>query len=283
MQDNAQLRIAAEALKASSYFIKQCFNQFHNWPSQHLVDFANAALVDNTVALDSIEKALAAPQAPADALYVEARECNNCQHVGINDEHQTDAACNMCSWSGPSPKEDHCPGCGQDGTMTTACPKCCHRYILLAEARLAAPHAQVQADEPVGCLYRIAGTNFAWKFEGDKELLRQITSRLDDGGVTAFYETMPVYTRPTAAVPTGPSDTEIRDQGREWCLRHDHMYPGEGMEAYVAGFHAARASSAAPLPQGQAVPDEPNTKSVHPTSDCVGGVLQKALPEGLQS
>ena len=37
-----------------------------------------------------------------------------------------------------SPKEDHCPGCDRDGTMTGACPKCGCRTTLLADANLTA-------------------------------------------------------------------------------------------------------------------------------------------------
>jgi len=82
---------------------------------------------------------------PAATLYVEVRECPDCQHVGINDDDGT-AACTHCDWHGPSPAEDHCPGCGSNGTMTTACPECGHRTTLMASARLpigaAAPTAQ---------------------------------------------------------------------------------------------------------------------------------------------
>lgn len=71
-------------------------------------------------------------------LYVTCHQCDNCQHIGINDEHPTESACNRgaCGWHGPSPIEDLCPGCGETGTMSTACPKCGGHYVLLAEARL---------------------------------------------------------------------------------------------------------------------------------------------------
>ncbi len=82
-------------------------------------------------------------QAPAVATtYVSARECHNCGHAGINDDHATDAACNSCGWHGPSPEKDHCPGCGRDGTMTTACPMCSGVYVLVAEAHIPATTAQ---------------------------------------------------------------------------------------------------------------------------------------------
>jgi hypothetical protein len=75
----------------------------------------------------------------------ECRECSECGHAGINDMHQTVAACLTCGWSGPEPVEDHCPACDSDGTMTAACPKCCGRYTLIAEAQIAALSPDVSA------------------------------------------------------------------------------------------------------------------------------------------
>jgi hypothetical protein len=68
----------------------------------------------------------------------ECRECSECGHAGINDMHQTAAACLTCGWSGPEPVEDHCPACDSDGTMTAACPRCRGRYTLIAEVQIAA-------------------------------------------------------------------------------------------------------------------------------------------------
>lgn len=82
----------------------------------------------------------------ASSIYVEVRECQSCGHIGINDENDT-AACNTCDWSGPSPKEDHCQGCGRDGTMTSACPQCGCRTHLLASGNVATTAAQ-QAGPP---------------------------------------------------------------------------------------------------------------------------------------
>lgn len=75
---------------------------------------------------------------PAQAVYAEARECNHCNHVGINDSADDIATCTECQWSGGSPKEDKCPACEAEGTMTASCPKCHHEYRLLADATLAA-------------------------------------------------------------------------------------------------------------------------------------------------
>lgn len=89
-------------------------------------------------------------------IYVCARECDNCCHTGINDDHATDSACGKCDWSGPSPELDECPQCGCEGSMVVACPKCGGRYRCIAEDFIKALAAQPKAPEPgpvaVGCL-----------------------------------------------------------------------------------------------------------------------------------
>lgn len=96
---------------------------------QDLSTHARAQVVSAFAALAS---------APVAETYVEARECAACGHVGINDSSDTLAACKNCDWSGDSPKEDHCPGCAQHGTMTAACPKCGSQYSLLADRTITA-------------------------------------------------------------------------------------------------------------------------------------------------
>lgn len=119
-------------------------------------------------------------------VYVECCECTECGHIGINDAHETDAACNHCQWSGPSPKEDHCPECHRDGTMTRACPECSGRYALLAESHLSAAPAlaapepagwllpgPVTADHPLECLIVLPALRQSdgdWWIEGSKFL-----------------------------------------------------------------------------------------------------------------
>jgi primosomal protein N' len=68
--------------------------------------------------------------------YAEARECEHCNHVGINDAANGIASCTACKWNGDSPKEDKCPDCEAEGTMTASCPKCHHEYRLIADATL---------------------------------------------------------------------------------------------------------------------------------------------------
>lgn len=80
--------------------------------------------------------------APADVvstgghLRAEARQCDNCNHVGINDSGVGIGACHDCEWQGPEPIEDKCPGCDSENCMAAACPKCGARYVLLAEENL---------------------------------------------------------------------------------------------------------------------------------------------------
>ena len=83
-------------------------------------------------------------------MYAEARECEHCNHVGINDSAEGIATCVACQWIGDSPKEDKCPDCEAEGTMTASCPKCHHEYRLIADATLAADHPTQQGmDAPI--------------------------------------------------------------------------------------------------------------------------------------
>ncbi|MCI3945490.1 hypothetical protein K0038_02532 [Pseudomonas syringae] len=68
----------------------------------------------------------------------EARQCHECDHIGINDE-SSGSACHSCDWSGGHQAEDKCPGCGDENCMAAACPKCGGRYVLIAEASLNTP------------------------------------------------------------------------------------------------------------------------------------------------
>ena len=74
-------------------------------------------------------------------LHVTAWECHGCGHRGIDDGDDANEACSDCDWRGPCPDEDVCPGCGREGTMVSACPKCGDRYYIKAEADLVIPTA----------------------------------------------------------------------------------------------------------------------------------------------
>lgn len=75
----------------------------------------------------------AAPVAETGRLYVEARQCEDCDHLGINDSSDTGSACGDCEWQGPTPDEDKCPGCARHNCMAVACPICGGRYRFLAD------------------------------------------------------------------------------------------------------------------------------------------------------
>ncbi len=81
-------------------------------------------------------------------VYVEARQCDECQHGGINDSATGVAACHECDWTGPEPEEDRCPGCQRENCMAAACPQCGARYVLVASEEIAAPVAPAQHSVP---------------------------------------------------------------------------------------------------------------------------------------
>ena len=80
------------------------------------------------------------------SVYVECRQCDACGHAGINDSKDGIACCTDCGWSGNAPQEDKCPGCGREGVMTTACPKCESRYTFVADADITAHPAPPPAE-----------------------------------------------------------------------------------------------------------------------------------------
>lgn len=139
--------------------------------------------------------------APAEArepnqIYVEVRQCDRCDHIGINDGHATDAACGYpCGWSGPSPVEDKCPGCGHENVMSVACPKCSGHYSLLANGLFETNEVSepAEAREPI-----------AWVTDDDRAITAAQKQRaLADGGATA--SSVRPYSVPCYAV-SAPAD-----------------------------------------------------------------------------
>lgn len=106
------------------------------------------------------EMVSAAP-APKQRIYVEVRECEGCNHIGIDDAHKTLGACHECDWSGPEPVEDKCPGCGRENVMAAACPDCGSRYVLAASKEFEIP-APPPHPEPIAWM---VGTAFWWTKE----------------------------------------------------------------------------------------------------------------------
>lgn len=97
-----------------------------------------------------------APELERGTVYVEARQCDECQHGGINDSAEGLAACHDCDWTGPDPLEDKCPGCQSENCMTAACPQCGARYVLVASEEMATPVAQPgQVPKWIACADRL--------------------------------------------------------------------------------------------------------------------------------
>ena len=119
--------------------------------SSHSIAGANFEELKCSVPSDSVFKPLYTRHAEGataqTGTYAEARECEHCNHVGINDSAEGVATCVACQWIGDSPKEDKCPDCEAEGTMTASCPKCHHEYRLIADATLADPHPTQQGME----------------------------------------------------------------------------------------------------------------------------------------
>ncbi|MBB5543576.1 hypothetical protein [Paraburkholderia fungorum] len=90
-------------------------------------------------------------------LYVEVRECYECNHIGINDARANEAACgNPCGWHGPEPDLDKCPGCLSENVMSASCPKCGGYYRLLVDSKVSAPPAQTAlTDEQIGQIMQL--------------------------------------------------------------------------------------------------------------------------------
>jgi len=141
-------KLRAEGVQAGDE--TQALIEHDRWFSeygQRLGSFYNGLTIHTRAAWVAASKRYAAlASAPVAATYVETRECAECNHVGINDSSDTQAACTQCDWSGDSPKDDHCPGCARDGTMTAACPKCGGQYRLLADRMIGKESAPVAGE-----------------------------------------------------------------------------------------------------------------------------------------
>ncbi|MCT8166874.1 MULTISPECIES: hypothetical protein [unclassified Pseudomonas] len=102
-----------------------------------------------------------APVQKRNRIYVEVRECEGCNHIGIDDAHSTLGACHECDWSGPEPVEDKCPGCGRKNVIAAACPDCGSRYVLATSKEFEVPAPQPHPD-PIAWM---VGTAFWWTKE----------------------------------------------------------------------------------------------------------------------
>ena len=146
--------------------IKAEADAFFEWDGEDrsLVTTTSCLLFAQHIAgLMQARSAQPAPVVPEGSIYVECRQCDKCQHVGINDAAHGLAACHDCDWSGNEPEDDKCPGCKSENCMAAACPECGARYALIAGEDVAAAPAQWQQVE-FGDAYQGAREDLAiWK------------------------------------------------------------------------------------------------------------------------
>lgn len=148
-------------------------------------------------ALAEIDGGRYQPAVPVESRY-ECRECRECGHAGINDANLTQGACFICEWSGPEPEEDKCPGCGDEGCMTAACPKCGARYRFIAELEPAMLPAESPASVPDGC--------HVVRYNDDGEFGQKVGWLYRTGGDPCVISGKPVYVwRPIAELLETPA------------------------------------------------------------------------------
>ncbi|MDX3949717.1 hypothetical protein QYP01_30160, partial [Pseudomonas aeruginosa] len=195
-------------------------------------------------------------------VYVEARQCDECQHGGINDSATGVAACHECDWSGPEPEEDKCPGCQRENCMAAACPQCGARYVLVASEEIAAPVAQAQQlhDLDKQCRDDVARAlglrpsqerGFAWSY-----LLASIKScvKASEDAAQAQHS-VPAYvsytTRPAESL-AGIALRQLKDEIR-WVEIRDinaHAFPDMQSHSYYPAGTVIKLPAAAPGKEG---------------------------------
>ncbi|HCF0509254.1 TPA: hypothetical protein NH993_001256 [Pseudomonas aeruginosa] len=195
-------------------------------------------------------------------VYVEARQCDECQHGGINDSATGVAACHECDWTGPEPEEDRCPGCQRENCMAAACPQCGARYVLVASEEIAAPVAQAQQlnDLDKQCRDDVARAlglrpnqerGFAWSY-----LLASIKSCVKASGDSAQAQhSVPAYvsytTQPAESL-AGIALRQLKDESR-WVEIRDinaHAFPDMRSHSYYPAGTVIKLPAAAPGKEG---------------------------------
>ncbi|EOU9508964.1 hypothetical protein ACOJK1_005342 [Pseudomonas aeruginosa] len=177
-------------------------------------------------------------------VYVEARQCDECQHGGINDSATGVAACHECDWTGPEPEEDRCPGCQRENCMAAACPQCGARYVLVASEEIAAPVAQAQQlnDLDKQCRDDVARAlglrpnqerGFAWSY-----LLASIKSCVKASGDSAQAQ----HSVPRAWLDV-QAERRRQVEAEGWTPEHDDEH-SHGQMARAAACYALAGSSA---------------------------------------
>lgn len=140
-----------------------------------------------------------------DAVWVECRQCEGCNHAGINDESATLAACLTCEWSGPSPAEDRCPGCAKEDCMGAACPECGGRYTLMASQEFAALSTQPAPSVSVRGALEILATELRLRCIGEPSAEKGALADLADiaKGALAALSAPSEQVAASVAVPDG--------------------------------------------------------------------------------
>ncbi len=187
-------------------------------------------------------------------VYVEARQCDECQHGGINDSADGLAACHDCDWTGPEPDEDKCPGCHRENCMTAACPACGGRYVLVASDDVTAPVAQAQHSVPEGFIGRLSEF-LAQRGATGKALLRELRDMLAAAPARGQHS-VPAYvsytTRPAESL-AGIALRQLKDESR-WVEIRDinaHAFPDMQSHSYYPAGTVIKLPAAAP---GKEVP-----------------------------
>lgn len=221
-------------------------------------------------------------------VYVEARQCDECQHGGINDSATGVAACHECDWTGPEPEEDRCPGCQRENCMAAACPQCGGRYVLVASEEIAAPVAQAQQlnDLDKQCRDDVARAlglrpnqerGFAWSY-----LLASIKSCVKASGDSAQAQhSVPAYvsytTQPAESL-AGIALRQLKDESR-WVEIRDinaHAFPDMRSHSYYPAGTVIKLPAAAPS-EKRSCEHAGCCNTAHPgTSLCIAHHSKKA-------
>ncbi|HFH2913076.1 TPA: hypothetical protein ACGJTR_003504 [Pseudomonas aeruginosa] len=187
-------------------------------------------------------------------VYVEARQCDECQHVGINDSADGLAACHDCDWTGPEPDEDKCPDCQRENCMAAACPQCGARYVLVASEEIAAPVAQAQHSVPEGVTIErdVAGTIHIKVGDFDFIQLQYQRPYTDNASTWKLAERIAslLAAAPGTEVPQAWLDVQAERRrqitAEGWTPDHDDLYCAAELPRAAAAYILSGANDEAP-------------------------------------
>ncbi|MFG8551851.1 hypothetical protein ACEP3E_12140 [Pseudomonas aeruginosa] len=187
-------------------------------------------------------------------VYVEARQCDECQHGGINDSATGVAACHECDWTGPEPEEDRCPGCQRENCMAAACPQCGARYVLVASEEIAAPVAQAQHSVPEGVTIErdVAGTIHIKVGDFDFIQLQYQRPYTDNASTWKLAERIAslLAAAPGKEVPQAWLDVQAERRrqitAEGWTPEHDDLYCAAELPRAAAAYILNGANDEAP-------------------------------------